>query len=51
MHVHVIVAQLPDGHGLTTESVIDMWSKQPRIILMDGGGTGITTTAEVMEKC
>ena len=49
MHVHVIVAQLPEGHGLTTESVIEMWSKQPRIILMNGGETGITTTAEVME--
>ena len=49
MHVHVIVAQLPDEHGLSTQSVIDMWSKEPRIILMDGGETGITTTAEVME--
>ena len=49
MHVHVIVAQLPSGHGLTTESIIDMWSKEPRIILMSGAETGITTTAEVME--
>jgi glyceraldehyde-3-phosphate dehydrogenase (NAD(P)) len=49
MHVHVIVAQLPAGHGLSTQSVLDMWSKEPRIILMDGGETGITTTAEVME--
>ncbi|MED6338034.1 MAG: type II glyceraldehyde-3-phosphate dehydrogenase, partial [Candidatus Thermoplasmatota archaeon] len=49
MHVHVIVAQLPEGHGLTTESIIDMWSNEPRIILMSGGETGITTTAEVME--
>ena len=49
MHVHVIVAQLPQGHGLTTESIIDMWSNEPRIILMNGGETGITTTAEVME--
>ena len=49
MHVHVIVAQLPSGHGLTTESVIDMWSNEPRIVLMNGGETGITTTAEIME--
>ena len=49
MHVHVIVAQLPSGHGLTTESVMDMWSNEPRIVLMNGGETGITTTAEVME--
>ena len=49
MHVHVIVAQLPDGHNLTTESIIDMWSQEPRIILMNGAETGITTTAEVME--
>ena len=49
MHVHVIVATLPDGHGLTTEKVLSMWASQPRIILMDGGETGITTTAEVME--
>ena len=49
MHVHVIVAQLPEGHGLTTEKVLQMWSNEPRIILMDGGQTGITTTAEVME--
>tara|TARA_B100000609_G_scaffold45325_1_gene34797 strand:- start:5070 stop:5609 length:540 start_codon:yes stop_codon:yes gene_type:complete len=49
MHVHVIVAQLPEGHGLDTNAVLDMWSNEPRIILMDGGETGITTTAEVME--
>ncbi len=49
MHVHVIVATLPEGHGLTTEKVLSMWDSQPRIILMDGGSTGITTTAEVME--
>ena len=49
MHVLVIVAQLPSGHGLTTQSVIDMWSNEPRIVLMNGGETGITTTAEVME--
>ena len=25
MHVHSIIADLPEGHGLTTESVIEMW--------------------------
>lgn len=49
MHTHVIVATLPEGHGLTTESVLDLWRKQPRVIIMNGAETGITTTAEVME--
>lgn len=49
MHLHVIVATLPEGHGLTTESVIEMWSSKPRISIMNGAETGITTTAEVME--
>ena len=49
MHVHVIVAQLPEGHGLDTEKVLQMWSNEPRIIQMNGSETGITTTAEVME--
>ena len=49
MHLHVIVATLPEGHGLTTESVIEMWSTKPRISIMNGAETGITTTAEVME--
>ncbi len=49
MHVHVIVATLPKGHGLTTEKVISMWEEQPRVLLMNGNETGITTTAEVME--
>lgn len=49
MHVHVIVATLPEGHGLTTESVLEMWSNRPRIVIMNGSETGITTTAEVME--
>ena len=30
MHVHVIVAQLPEGHGLDTDKVLDMWSNEPR---------------------
>ena len=48
MYLHSIVATLPDGHGLTTQSVLDMWSKAP-VIIMNGAETGITTTAEVME--
>ena len=31
------------GHGLTTESVIEMWSSKPRISIMNGAETGITT--------
>ena len=49
MHVHAIVADLPEGHGLTTESVLEMWRNTPRVILMSGAGDRITTTAEVME--
>lgn len=49
MHCHSIVATLPDGHGLTTEAVLELWSSQPRIIIMSGAETGIASTAEVME--
>ncbi|MEC8721187.1 MAG: type II glyceraldehyde-3-phosphate dehydrogenase [Candidatus Thermoplasmatota archaeon] len=49
MHVHAIVADLPSGHGLTTDSVIDMWKDTPRVIVMEGAKNRITTTAEVME--
>ena len=49
MHVHAIVADLPEGHGLTTESVIQMWKETPRVIVMEGAKNRITTTAEVME--
>ena len=49
MHVHSIIADLPKGHGLTTESVIEMWKETPRVIVMHGGDSRITTTAEVME--
>ena len=49
MHCHSIVATLPQGHGLTTESVIEMWRESPRVIVMNGAETGISTTAEVME--
>ena len=49
MHCHSIVAFLPEGHGLTTQGVLDLWAKHPRIIIMNGAETNITTTAEVME--
>ncbi|MBR79668.1 MAG: type II glyceraldehyde-3-phosphate dehydrogenase [Euryarchaeota archaeon] len=49
MHVHSIIADLPSGHGLTTESIIEMWSNSPRVIIMNGSENRITTTAEVME--
>ncbi|MEC7097895.1 MAG: type II glyceraldehyde-3-phosphate dehydrogenase, partial [Candidatus Thermoplasmatota archaeon] len=49
MHMHAIVATLPDGHGMTTSSVLDLWRSQPRVLIMNGGETGITSTAEVME--
>lgn len=49
MHCHSIVATLPEGHGLTTQSVIEMWKNSPRVIVMNGAQTGISTTAEVME--
>ena len=49
MHVHSIIADLPPGHGLTTESVIELWSNTPRVIIMNGSEHRITTTAEVME--
>ena len=49
MHVHSIIADLPDGHGLTTESILKMWTETPRVIIMHGSDNRITTTAEVME--
>ncbi len=49
MHVHAIVATLPSGHGLATESVVELFRTQPRVIVMHGGECRITTTAEVME--
>ena len=48
MHVHSIIADLPEGHGLTTESIIEMWKEQPRVIVMHGEENRITG-AEVME--
>jgi glyceraldehyde-3-phosphate dehydrogenase (NAD(P)) len=49
MHLHAIIADLPEGHGLSTESIIEMWKETPRVIVMNGEGNRITTTAEVME--
>jgi len=49
MHLHAIVADLPEGHDLTTKSIIDMWEETPRVIVMNGGENRISTTAEVME--
>ena len=49
MHVHAIIADLPENHGLTTETILDIWNETPRVIVMNGKGNRITTTAEVME--
>ncbi|HIL33340.1 MAG: type II glyceraldehyde-3-phosphate dehydrogenase [Methanobacteriota archaeon] len=49
MHVHAIVATLPSGHGLTTVAAVGLFRAQPRVIVMHGGDSRITTTAEVME--
>jgi glyceraldehyde-3-phosphate dehydrogenase (NAD(P)) len=49
MHVHSIIADLPEGHGLTTDKVIEMWKNSPRVIVMNGKDDRIPTTAEVME--
>ena len=49
MHVHSIIADLPKGHGLTTDGVIEMWKNSPRVIVMNGKDDCIPTTAEVME--
>jgi len=49
MHVHSIVADLPDGHGLSTDSILEIWNNTPRVIIMNGDKDRISTTAEVME--
>jgi len=49
MHVHSIIADLPEGHGLSTDSIIEMWRESPRVIVMSGKDDRIPTTAEVME--
>jgi glyceraldehyde-3-phosphate dehydrogenase (NAD(P)) len=49
MHTHAIIADLPAGHGLSTESILEMWRETPRVIVMHGVDNRLTTTAEVME--
>jgi glyceraldehyde-3-phosphate dehydrogenase (NAD(P)) len=49
MHVHAITVTLPSGHGLSAEKVLELWDNTPRVILMNGAKTKITSTAEVME--
>ena len=49
MHVHAIMVYLPDDHGLTTETVLQMWKQTPRVIVMNGERNRLTSTAEVME--
>ncbi len=49
MHTHAIIADLPSGHGLSTESILEMWRETPRVIVMHGADNRLTTTAEVME--
>ncbi len=49
MHMHSIIVDLPEGHGLTTDSILAMWRGTPRVIIMHGEANRITTTAEVME--
>jgi glyceraldehyde-3-phosphate dehydrogenase (NAD(P)) len=49
MHVHSIIADLPEGHGLNTEKIIEIWMDTPRVIVMNGKEDRIPTTAEVME--
>jgi len=49
MHLHAITLTLPSGHGLSTEKVLEIWGNTPRVIVMNGSKTRITSTAEVME--
>ena len=49
MHVHAMTVRLPAGHGLTSESVVEMWRQTPRVIVRQGGHTAISSTAQVME--
>ena len=43
-------SHLAEGHGMSTETVLELWSQQPRVLIMNGAETGITTTAEVMNS-
>ena len=49
MHLHAITVNLPAGHDLSTEKVLGIWNKTPRVIVMNGSKNKITSTAEVME--
>ena len=49
MHVHSIIADLPEGHGLTRDSIVLMWKQTPRVIVMEGESNRLSSTAEVME--
>lgn len=49
MHMHANVVKLPEGHGLETADVVEMWKNTPRVLVMNGGETGITSTAQIME--
>ncbi|HJM45293.1 MAG TPA: type II glyceraldehyde-3-phosphate dehydrogenase, partial [Candidatus Poseidoniaceae archaeon] len=49
MHLHAITVTLPSDHGLSTEKVLEIWNNTPRVIIMNGSKTRITSTAEVME--
>ncbi len=49
MHLHAITVELPAEHGLTTDKVLNLWRDTPRVIVMNGNKTNITSTAEVME--
>ena len=40
---------LPNGHCLSTESIIQLWKDTPRVIVMHGEENRIASTAEVME--
>lgn len=49
MHLHAMSVRLPSGHGLTAETIAEMWRSTPRVIVRHGGTTGISSTAQVME--
>ena len=31
MHMHSITVTLPDGHGMTTESILALWKNDPKL--------------------
>ena len=32
MHLHAIIADLPEGHELSTESIIELWKETPGLL-------------------